>query len=218
MKNAPYSEYELLEIASGFKKHLKDNFATIKSADPNLDQNFIYRFKALYYEIHTHSLNPGADSIAKSLKGDLENLENQIRILFPVFRFYLQKTFPHNSNYWEPYGYCEMERMAHDYSSLRKCLEGTVKLINEKRSELRTAGCSESTLNDIINLSKQITYKHEELLECIEKIEIRNRAFKTRLNELFQLMEIVHEAASKCLYKDPETLKYLTFPQKEQVH
>jgi hypothetical protein len=217
MKNAPYTEYELLEIASGFKKHLKDHFATIKSADPNLDQNFIYKFKALYYEIHTHHSTPGSDSVTKTLKRELEDFENQVRVLFPIFRFYLQKAFPHNSNLWEPFGYCEVERMFRDYFSLRKCLEGTVKLINEKKTELMAANCPESALNGIADLSKQINYKHEELLEYLEKTEIRNNAYKTRMNELFQLMEIVHQAASKCTQKDPEIIKYLTFPSKGQI-
>jgi len=217
MKNAPYTEYELLEIASGFKKHLKDHLATIKSTDPNLDQNFIYRFKALYYEIHTHQLDSVADSVSKMLKSELEDFEVQVRILLPIFRFYLQKAFPYDSNLWEPLGYCEMENMMHDYFMLRKCLERVVKIINEKRIELRTANCPDPTLNEIISLSKQIGYKHEELLEYLEKNEIRNNAYKSRINELFNLMKIVHEAASKCLQKDPETLKYLTFPSKGQI-
>jgi hypothetical protein len=217
MKNAPYTEYELLEIASGFKKHLKDHFASIKSADPNLDQNFIYRFKALYYEIHTHQIDSESDSVSKTLRSELEDFEEQIRGLLPIFRFYLQKAFPYDSNLWEPYGYCEMENMIHDYFSLRKCMERTVKIINEKRNELRAACCPDPILNEIVGLSKQLGFKHEELLEYLEKNEIRNNAYKSRINELFHLMKIVHEAASKCLQKDPETLKYLTFPSKGEI-
>jgi hypothetical protein len=218
VKNAPYTEYELLEIASGFKKHLKDHFASIKSADPSLDQNFIYRFKALYYEIHTHKLTPGDENVTETLKLELKGFVEQIRNLIPIFRFYLQKAFPYNSNLWESYGYCEIEKMISDYSSLRKCLEGSVKLIYEKRTELRAVNCPDSILNEIENLSKQLGLKHEKLLNCLEKNEVRNSAYKTRINELFQLMTIVHEAASKCLNKDPETLKYLTFPAKGQIH
>lgn len=65
-----------------FKKHLKDHFDTIRSVPPGLDKDFIFRFKALYYEVQLHSSNPVADNL------------NQVL----------------------------------DYSSLRKCLEGSVKL------------------------------------------------------------------------------------------
>jgi len=217
MKNSPYTDNELLEIASEFKKHLKNHFSTIKSVRPDLDQNFIFRFKALYYEIHTQSAEKEATDVAQTFQLDLNDFADQVRTLFPIFRFYMQKAFPYESNIWETYGYCEIEKVVHDYSSLRKCLEGSVNLINEKRAELRAAKCPDPTLNEIVNLSKQIGYKHDELMEYLEKKELKNKAYKTRMDELFQLMEIVHEAASKCLDKDPESLKYLTFPPKSQI-
>lgn len=217
MKNSPYTDNELLEIASEFKKHLKNHFSTIKSVRPDLDQNFIFRFKALYYEIHTQSAEKEATDVAQTFQLDLNDFADQVRTLFPIFRFYMQKAFPYESNIWETYGYCEIEKVVHDYSSLRKCLEGSVNLINEKRAELRAAKCPDPTLNEIVNLSKQIGYKHDELMEYLEKKELKNKAYKTRVDELFQLMEIVHEAASKCLEKDPESLKYLTFPPKSQI-
>ena len=218
MKNSPYTDIELLEIASEFKKHLKNNFDTLKSVYPDLDQNFIFKFKALYYEVHTHPADMEADNITQSFKQELKDFADQVRILVPIFRFYLQKAFPYDSNLWESYGYCEIEKVVKEYSTLRKCLEGCVKLINDKRAELRAANCPEPTLNEIIGLTKQVGYKHDNLVEHLEKIEIKNKAYESRINELFQLMEIVHEAASKNLQKNPESLKYLTFPTKGQIH
>ena len=214
MKNSPYSENELLAIASGFKKHLKDHFATIKSACPGLDQDFIFRFKAHFYEAQAHPLEPETDSISKELELDLENLADQVRSLFLIIRFYIQKAFPYESKIWEAYGYCEIEKVIHDYSTLRKCLGGFVKLINEKRSELSAANCPIPTLDEMAGLSKQIGNKHEELLEHLERKEIRNEAYKTNLNELFKLMKMIHDAASKCFQNDQESLKQLTFPPK----
>lgn len=217
MKNSPYTDTELLEIASEFKKHLKNNFDTIKSVYPNLDKDFIFKFKALYYEVHTHPSDPDADNVIKSFKLELEDFADQVRILVPIFRFYMQKAFPYASNLWEAFGYCELEKAVQEYSTLRKWLEGAVKMINENRSELRAAHCPDPTLNEIIGLSKLVGYKHDELIEHLEKNEIKNKAYQSSINELFQLMEIVHEAASKNLDKDPEALKYLTFPSKGQV-
>jgi hypothetical protein len=215
MKNSPYTDGELLEIASDFKKHLKSNFSTIKSVYPELDQNFIFKFKALYYEVHTHPSE--SDNVIESYNADLKDFGDQVRILIPIFRFYMQKAFPYDSNLWEAYGYCEIESVVRDYFSLGKLLEGAVKLINEKRSELRATKCPDQTLSEIIGLTKQVGYKHQELMDYLEKKETNDKAHKSRMEELFQLMEIVHKAASKSLKDDPESLKYLTFPPKGEI-
>jgi len=216
MKNYPYSENELLEIASMFKKHLKVHYDTISSVCPEIDQDFIYRFKALYYEAQAHpSLRN--DSVNQVLDLELKEFGDQIRSLFPIFRFYMNKAFPYDSNLWEAYGYCEIEKVILDYSSLCKCLEGSVKLIKEKRSELRAAKCPDPILDEIVRLSKLTGDANKKMIENLEKNEIKNKINKVRLNELFKLMKIVHNAASKCFMNDPEPLKYLTFPCKEQI-
>jgi len=217
MKNSPYSENELLEIASKFKKHLKDHFSTIKSVCPDLDQEFIFRFKALYYEVHLHSLNLGSDNLHQVFKLELEEFANRVRNLAPIFRFYMNKAFPYDSKLWEEFGYCELEKVVLDYVSLRKCLEGVVTLIKEKRSELRAVNCPEPTLEEIEQLSKKVSNTHDEILEHNEKQDIRNKIIQVRLNELFKLMVTVHDAATKCFQNEPDLLKHLTFPPKEAL-
>ena len=218
MNISSYPERELLKIASGFKKHLKDKFPTMKNSSSGLDQGFIYKFKALFYEVQAHPYEPETDSITFKYKLDLETLVEQIRNFFLIFRFYLQKAFPYDSELCEKYGYVELEKVIHDYSSLRIFLEKTVNLIHEKRSFLRTANCPESTMEEIINLSEQINELHEEFLKYNQKKELRNKAYQSNMKELFRLMEIVHEAASKTLQDDPESLRNLTFPSKEYIH
>lgn len=218
MNISAYPESELLKIASEFKKHLKDNFPTIKSAYSGLDQGFIYKFKALFYEIQAHPIEPEVDSISHKHKLELEAMASQARKLFLILSFYLQKAFPYDSNIWEAYGYCEMEKVIHDYSKLRICLEVSVQLIQKKRSELRAANCPDSALKEIIGLSERINNKYEEMLNYLEEKETRNKVYHNNLNELFKLMEIVHDAASKSLQDDPESLSHLTFPPKEYIH
>ena len=217
MKNSPYSEIELLEIASKFKKHLKNHFSSIKSVCPGLDQDFIYRFKALYYEAQTHPLETQSDSFNQVFNLELKEFADQVRGLFPILRFYLNKAFPYDSNLWEAYGYCEIEKVVQDFSTLRKCIEGAVNLIHEKRSELKAVNCPEPTLDEIVCLSKRIADKHDELLEYLEKKEIRKTTYESRLNELFQLIKIVQQAASKSLQNDPESLKHWSFLPKEFI-
>ncbi len=218
MKNSQFTDNEILEIASSFKKHLKSNISTIKNVYPDFDQNFIFKFKALYYEVHRHQSDTGQDKITQSFLAELSDLADKVRILIPIFRFYMQKAFPYESNLWEAYGYCELETVVREYYSLRKCLEGAVKMITEKRAELRAAKCPDSTLNEIISIAKQVATKHQEWMDHLEKKETERKANKMRLKELYQLMQIVNDAASKSLQNDPESLKYLTFPPKEQVH
>jgi len=217
MKNYPYSESELLEIASMFKKHLKVHYDAINSVCPEIDQDFIYRFKALYYEAHAHSSSHG-DSDNQALNLELKEFVDQVRTLFPIFRFYMNKAFPYDSNLWAAYGYCEIEMVVHDYSSLSKCLDGSVKLINEKRSALRLAKCPDPVLDEIVRLSKLVDDANKAMIKNLENNAIKNKINKSRLNELYGLMKIVDSAASKCIKDDPEPFKYLTFPSKEQMH
>lgn len=217
MKNSQYTDNEILEIASHFKKHLKSNITTIKDVFPDFDQDFIYRFKALFYEAHRHQSDTGEDKLSQSLSEELHKYADQVRLLIPIFRFYMQKAFPYESNLWEAYGYCELETVVREYYTLRKCLERAVKAIHENRAELRAAKCPDSTLNDIIMLSNQVAGKHQEWIDHLEKTEAERKANKMRLKELYHLMEVLNDAASKNLQKDPE-LKYLTFPPKEEVH
>ena len=218
MNISSYPERELLEIASGFKKHLKDKFPSMKNSSSGLDQGFIYKFKALFYEVQAHPWEPESDSVTYKYKLDLDIMAEQIRNFFLIFRFYLQKAFPYDSELCESYGYIELEKVIHDYSTLRIFLEKAVNLIREKRAFLKAANCPESTMEEIINLSDQIDELHDELLKYNQKKELKNKAYHNNLKELFKLMEIVHEAASKSLQDDPESLKQLTFPSKGYIH
>ena len=112
----------------------------------------------------------------------------------------------------------QVEKVTHDYAELRLFLERTLNLISEKRTFLRTANCPESTLEEIISFSNQITEVHDEMLKYSQKQELQNRTYQNNMKELFKLMEIVHEAASKNLQDDPESLRHLTFPSKEYIH
>jgi len=217
MKNFPYTEKELLEIATYFKKHLKDHFDSIKKFCPGLDQEFIYKFKALFYEVQTLPLAPEEDPVVKEFKFKLDDLANQVNSLFPIFRFYMQKAFPYDSNLWEAYQYSEIEKAMRDYATLRTCLEGSVKIIDDKRAELRAANCPNPTLNEIVDLSKQISDKHEEYQEYIRNKDTRYKVYQNNLNELFKLMKMVNDAAAKCFQNNPEFLKKLTFPVKEPL-
>src|SRR5665647_2571458 len=119
MKNCPYTENELLEIAQGFKKHLK-SLSTINSIYPELNQDFIYRFKARFYEvqahIHPHPLDAEADRITQELKHDLIELIEEIRSLFQLFRLYIRRAYPHDSKKWNAYGSAEFEHAIVDLS------------------------------------------------------------------------------------------------------
>ena len=218
MNISSYPERELLKIASDFKKHLKDKFPAMKSSIPGMDLGFIYKFKALFYEVQAHPWEPEADSVTYKYKLDLDTLTDQIRNFFLIFRFYLQKAFPYDSELCENFGYVAMEKVKHNFPELRVFLEKTVNLIDEKRSYLKAANCPDSTLDEIISLTKQINDLHDDLLKYVQKKESRNSTYQHNMKELFKLMEIVHEAASKSLQDDPESLKHLTFPSKEYIH
>jgi len=218
MNISSYPERELLKIASDFKKHLKDKFPAMKSRTPGMDLGFVYKFKALFYEVQAHPWEPDADNVTHQYNLDLETLSDQIRNFFLIFRFYLQKAFPYDSELCETFGYMAMEKVKHDYPELRVFLERTVNLINEKRPFLKAANCPDSTLEEIISLSRQINEVHDGLLKYVQKKENKNRTYQNNIKELFKLMEIVHEAASKSLQDDPESLKHLTFPSSEYIH
>ena len=217
MNISSYPERELIKIASEFKKHLKNKFPKMKSSSSGIDQGFIYKFKALFYEVQAHPWESEGDSISNKYNLELEALGDQIRNFFPLFRFYLQKAFPYNSDLCEKYGYVQLEMVIHNYDELREFLDSTVNLINDKRFSLKAANCPDCMLDEIINLSAQIKEVHEDYLNYVQKKQIHNQAYQNNMKELFKLMEIVHEAASNNLQDDPESLRHLTFPPKEYI-
>lgn len=218
MNISTYPERELLKIAADFKKHLKEKFPAMKSSSSGMDQGFIYKFKALFYEVQAHPYEPEADSVTYKYKLELDTLTEQAKDFFLILRFYLQKAFPYETDLSESLGYVEMEKVAKDHKELSLLLEKTVSLIQDKRSSLRAANCPDSTLEEIVCLSEKTKEVHDELQGYLQKKEIQNRSYQNNMKELFRLMEIIHEAASKSLQNDPESLKHLTFPPKEYIH
>ncbi len=217
MNISSYPESELLKIASGFNKHLKDKFPISRSNSSGFDQCFIYKFKALFYEIQAHPWEPESDSVTYNYTLELDALADQTKRFFMIFRFYLQKAFPYDSDLCETFGYIEMEKVIHNHIELSIFLRRTVNLINERKTFLRLANCPESTLEEIISLSHQFNQVHEELLKYLERKEISNKTYRHNIGELFRLMEIIHDEASKSLQDDPESLRLLTFPNKEYI-
>jgi hypothetical protein len=214
MKNLPYNENELIEIALRFKKHFK-SLSIINDIYPELNKDFIYRFMTRYYEaqahIYNHPLDIAADKIIFKLKQNLEELINQIRGLFQVLHLNIKKACPNDTEIWDVRACSDLELAILDYSTFRSWLKGFLQLANKKKRELSIANCPSENLNEIENLLKQFDEIHDELMEYLERKEMRNKMYKTNFYELYNLMEIVHNAASKCLEKDPESLKYLTF-------
>ena len=214
MKNLPYNETELIEIAVRFKKHLK-SLSILNNIYPELNQDFIYRFKARFYEaqahIHNHPLDVAADKITLKLKQNLEELIIQIRGLFQILHLNIQKAFPHDAEIWGSYGCSDLELAILDYSTFRTWLKGFLHLANEKKRELSVANCQVQNLNEMELLLEKFGEIHDELMEYLERKEMRNKMYKSNFYELYNLMEIVHNAASKNIEKDPENLKYLTF-------
>ena len=151
-------------------------------------------------------------------KIELDALTDQIKTFFMVFRFYLQKAFPYDAELCESFGYVEMQKVAQNYVDLGSLLEKTIHLIEERKASLRAANCPECTLDEIFMLSKQFTELHDELTKYSHKRELKNKAYQSNMKELFKLMEIVDEAASKSLKDDPESLKHLTFPVNGNIH
>ena len=215
MKTFPYSDDELLEIATSFKKHLKNNADCFRGAYPLIDHMFICRFKALFYEVQSHPAEPDIDSTVYQFQLELDVLKDQIKNFSLILRFYLQKAFPYDSGIWQAFGYCELEKVMRDYQSVRRFTDQSVDLINLIRSELKSANCPDTTLEEIEGLAKQFGSVHDDMAKYLERKESRNRAYRANLNELFKLMNTIHEAAYKCFINDPILLRKLTFPPKQ---
>jgi len=214
MKNLPYNESELIEIALRFKKHFK-SLSIINNIYPELNKDFIYRFKARFYEaqadIHNHPLDVAADKITLQLTQNLEELIARIRGLFQILHLNIQKAYPYDTEIWGAYGCSDLELMILDYSLFRTWLKGFLQLANEKKRELSIANCPVENLIEIEDLLKQFDEIHDELMEYNERKEMRSKLYKSNFYELYNLMVIINNAASKYLEKDPESLKFLTF-------
>jgi hypothetical protein len=215
-KNFPYTESELLEIASRFNKSLKEHFHDLEGFSDELNREFIFRFKASFYKSRIHPADQGPDLFTHKNKEELNDLVTTAQNLFQNFRYYIQKAFPYDSELWEPFGYCEVHNAAHDYDKLLHCLEDFIKMIKSKKHELLAVQCPEKSFNEIQDIFEKIQEKHDEIQKINHaKVAARESRINS-LNKLYKLMQLVHNAAEARLQDDPQTLEKLTFPVSEK--
>jgi hypothetical protein len=215
-KNFPYSESELLEIASRFNKNLKLHFSDLQGFSAELDSDFVFRFKAAFFKSKIHLANQDVDQSTQKMQEELSSLITAAQCHFQNFRYYIQKAFPYNSELWEPFGYCEVQNATHDYDKLRHCLEDFIKMIKAKKFELLAVRCPEKSFKEMEDLFHKIEEVHDEILHTTNSKGIAEESRVNRLNKLYKLMQVVHNAAAERLKDDPQILEKLTFPVSEK--
>ena len=215
-KNFPFTESELLKIASRFNKNLKGHFHDLQGHSVELDQDFVFRFKAAFYESRIRPVDQEVDRLILRLHQELGNLINAAHNLFQIFRFYIQKAFPHDSRIWDAFSYCEVENATHDYTKLHDCLSEFIKLIHSKRRELLAVNCPDTSFDEIVDLFNKIEEKQNEILQINDMKEVSNESRIISMNKLYKLMQIIHNTALVRFQDDPLTLEKLTFPLPEK--
>ena len=217
-KNFPYTESELLKIASGFNKNLKGHIQELHGHSVELDRDFVFRFKAAFYESRIRPVDQEVDRLTQKLHQELGNLINAVHNLFQIIRYYVQKAFPHDSRLWESFGYCEVETAIHDYAKLHDCLDEFIKLINSKKHEILAVSCPETSFDEIEELYHKIEAKQQEILQINDMKGVSNETRIISMNKLYRLMQVIHNAAAVRLKNDPHTMEKLTFPASGTEH
>ncbi len=212
----PYTESELLKIASRFNKNLKTHFTDLQGYSAELDSDFLFRFKAAYFKSRIRPAGLEVDLFAQKMHEELNSLINDVQIVFQDFRYYIQKAFPHDSRMWEAYGYCEVEHATHDYEELLHCLDDFIKLIRTKKYDLLAVRCPQKNFKEIEELYSKIQDKRREILDWDNKKSTLHEARMNSLNKLYKLMRVVHKAAAARLKDDPEIMEKLTLPVTEK--
>jgi len=212
----PYNESELLKIASRFNKNLKVHFSDLQGFSAELDDNFIFRFKAAFYKSRIHSVNQEVDLFTRKMHDELVILIKTTQNLFQNFRYYIQKAFPYDTSLWEPFGYCEVENATHDYEKLLHCLEEFIKMINSKKYELLAVKCPEKSFIEIEDLFQKILIKHDEIHKSNQSKDAAKESRINSLNKLYKLMQLIHNAAVERLKDEPQVMEKLTFPVAEK--
>lgn len=211
-KKFPYTESELLKIASRFNKNLKIHFTYLQGYSAELDNDFLFKFKAAYFQSRIRSVDLEVDLFAQKMHEELDSMISEVQNVFQDLRYYIQKAFPHDSRMWDAYGYCEVEHATHDYDQLLHCLEDFIKMIRSKKYKLLAVRCPQKRFIEIEELFNKIQDKHIEILNWVNK---KNASYQTRmnsLNKLYKLMQAVHNAATAQLKDDPQIMEKLTFP------
>lgn len=214
-KNFPYTESELLKIASGFNKNLKGHFHDLQGHFVELNRDFVFRFKAAFFESRIRPVDQEVDRITLRLNQELGSLITAAHNLFQIFRFYIQKAYPHDSRIWDAFSFCELENAIHDYDKLHECLEELIKLITSKKFELLAVNCPETSFNEIEDVFSKIEGKHHEILQINDMKGVSNESRIDSMNKLYKLMQVIHNAAAVRLQNDPHTMEKLTFPLPE---
>lgn len=215
-KNFPYTESELLKIASRFNKNLKEHIQDLQGHSVELDHDFVFRFKAVFYESRIRPVDQEVDRLTHKLNHELGHLINAVHNLFQTFKYYVQKAFPHDSRLWDSFGYCEVETAMHDYAKLHECLTEFIKMINSKKDELLAVSCPEPSFGEIEDVYNKIEEKQQEILQINDMKGVSNESRMISINKLYRLMQVVHNAAAARLKNDPPAMEKLTFPIPEK--
>lgn len=215
-RNFPYTESELLKIASRFNKNLKIHFNDLQGFSSKLDSDFVFKFKAAYFKSRIHTADQEVDLFTHEMYGELNKLISTTQTVFQDFRYYIQKAFPHDSRMWDAYGYCEVEHATHNYDELLHCLTDFISMIRAKKHELLDVKCPEKSFKEIEDLFGKIKEKHDEIMNWENKKNTSHEARLNNLNKLYKLMQVVHNAASDRLKDDPQLMEKLTFPVPEK--
>ncbi len=215
-KNFPYTESELLKIASRFNKNLKIHFTDLQGFSSKLDSDFLFKFKAAYFKSRIHPAELEIDLFSQEMQEELKRFISAAQSVFQDFRYYIQKAFPHDSRMWDAYGYCEVEHATHNYEELLHCLSDFISMIRSKKYELLAVGCHEKPFREMEDLFLKIKEKHEEITNWENKKNTSHETHLNNLNKLYKLMQVVHNAAADRLKDDPQTMEKLTLPVAEK--
>jgi hypothetical protein len=211
-RNYPYSETELLKLASKFKAGIEKYSEKLEGELPDFEPNF----RDNYNKVYSDARNTKDDNSIKEQISELQkSIEAEVNLavdLFKSFRLYVQRAFPHDYRIWDKFSYRYFENASHDYKKMLSFFNDFQEIVQERKRYLDSVHCPDELYSGIDtnrDLLHNMVDKNEKLLdELIGFNEMRLAKF----NELFYLMGVVRDTVENIFVDEPETIKMFALP------
>lgn len=212
VKKYPYSDIELLKLASKFKSGIEIHYGKLESSLPDYGPDFRENYNRVYTEVREMKSDENQQERLSKLRKTIENEVKTAVKLFASFRMYIQHAFPHDYRIWNKFSYCDFENAIKDYHKMLGCFNEFHEIVKDRKRELDAVHCPPQLYHDIESVREIL----HDLIDENDKLEKESDTFiesrLSRMNELYYLMEIVHDSAENVFEDEADIIQKFILP------
>lgn len=212
MQTLDYPTEVIIEVADRFNRNLKKHFDKIKQFCPKMDQNFFFRFKALYYELQTTSPHQETADKINELNREIDDQIDHLKEVFIQVRYYFLRAFPYDTELLDQYSMFSCKADSDRRAQMVDCFMRFSQLIKNRSIELKIANCPLKLMDEVQRRSNALSRIYTEFQLHKQESDDRDKKFHAICSDLIELMVKINEAAKSCLKDNPEAMGLFSLP------